>query len=85
MPRFKHDCKNCTFLGEWQEYDLYHCLQGLNDPTLVARYSDEPSNYRAGLPSIRSLAMKNDEDYDSPIVVAYRRAEKLGLQLREKD
>lgn len=24
-PRFIHDCKRCTFLGQFGEFDLYHC------------------------------------------------------------
>jgi len=24
-PRFKHDCSNCKFLGQHDQYDLYVC------------------------------------------------------------
>lgn len=39
-PKFKHDCENCTFLGHFYDHDVYKC-----GSSLVARYSDEPSEY----------------------------------------
>jgi hypothetical protein len=52
-PRYKHDCKNCVFLGLYQEnntiYDLYVCAAGKNISTVVARYSSDGPDYFSGL------------------------------------
>lgn len=48
MPRHTHDCDCCTFLGEHGEYDLYHCMQGGDSPTVIARYGSE-GDYKSGL------------------------------------
>ena len=46
-PLYEHDCKSCIFLGALIDYDLYYCgKQG--DITVIARYSDEPSEYLSG-------------------------------------
>ena len=45
-PRYKHGCKMCEFLGQYKEYDLYFCP---NEPTIIARYSDEDGDYGSGL------------------------------------
>jgi hypothetical protein len=44
QPRYVHDCDGCTFLGQFEEYDLYAC-----DNTVIARRSDEGSDYKSGL------------------------------------
>ena len=41
--RYKHDCDNCTPIGEYMDYDLYYCKAC--SPTIVARYGNEPDNY----------------------------------------
>jgi hypothetical protein len=82
MPRYKHDCKNCTFLGEWRERDLYHCLQGGNYPTVVARFSDEPEDYISGLRFALELESWENENNEEPLVEAYRRAKALGLKIK---
>lgn len=50
-PRFTHDCDCCHFLGTLQAStgpcDLYAHVNGV--PTVIARYSDEPSDYASGL------------------------------------
>jgi len=51
-PQFKHDgCDECRFLGHELGCDLYYCCQH-RFPTLIARHSDEPSNYNSGMHSI---------------------------------
>jgi len=52
-PIYKHDCNICTFIGNsfsestQSVSDLYYCPQnGL--PTIIIRYSDEPSDYNSG-------------------------------------
>ncbi len=45
--KYQHDCDKCTPLGEYEEYDLYHCEQG-GLPTVVARYGDDGPDYISG-------------------------------------
>jgi hypothetical protein len=58
-PQYKHDCETCVFLGRFtdnstytggvdREYDLYY-HQGTIETTVVARFSDEGSDYSSGL------------------------------------
>lgn len=47
-PKYKHDCKYCTFLAQHGEFDLYHCTQGINVPTVIARFGDEDRDYTSG-------------------------------------
>lgn len=47
--RYKHDCDTCVSLGEYEEYDLYHCYQKGMGATVVARYGDEPHEYLSGM------------------------------------
>lgn len=46
--RYQHDCEECTFLGQYNEYDLYHCNQR-GRPTVIARYSDDGPDYMSGM------------------------------------
>jgi len=45
-PKFEHDCSDCTFLGHENNHDLYFCA---SEPTIIARFSDEGSEYSSGL------------------------------------
>lgn len=63
-PLYEHDCDKCMFLGHWKAElqlemrdgkqrlketpvcDLYVCVSP--NPTLIARYSSEPSDYSSG-------------------------------------
>src|ERR1017187_1063008 len=49
-PLYHHDCKNCVYLGRWDDYDrtkdLYFCYHG---PTVISRNSDVPHDYISGL------------------------------------
>lgn len=47
-PAFQHDCTNCTYLGQFREYDLYHCTQGGVMPTLIGRWGNEGAEYTSG-------------------------------------
>jgi hypothetical protein len=46
QPRYEHYCRTCEFLGQYKEFDLYYCS---NEPTIIARYSDEGGDYGSGL------------------------------------
>jgi hypothetical protein len=49
MKRFIHDCENCLFVGQFQEYDLYFCDQGGFSPTVIARYGSDGPEYTSGI------------------------------------
>lgn len=44
-PRYEHDCEDCTFLGQYEEYDLWICPRG---HTYIARYSCDGPDYISG-------------------------------------
>lgn len=49
-PRYQHDCCQCVSLGALGNADLYYCDQGKTDgSTVIARYSDEGSDYTSGI------------------------------------
>mgnify|MGYP000101909513 CR=1 FL=1 len=73
-PQFEHDCSHCTFLGRFDDgrpCDLYWC-QGLIETTVIARYSDEGSDYTSGM-------IFADRNLNPALVEAKRRAVALGL------
>jgi hypothetical protein len=47
VPRFKHDCERCTFLGPMDDVDVYACMQGGGLPTIILRSSDDPEDYQS--------------------------------------
>lgn len=47
-PRYTHECECCTFLGRYDEYDLYHCTQS-GIPTVLARYGNKGPEYLSGM------------------------------------
>lgn len=47
--KYKHDCKDCKPLGEFKDVDLYYCDQGGRIATVIARRSDEDSDYSSGI------------------------------------
>jgi hypothetical protein len=56
-PRHRHDCQQCIFLGIVDHFDLYWCSQGGSMPTVIARASDEPSDYLSGWGSSMAVLM----------------------------
>lgn len=54
--RYKHDCKLCKPLGTFAEYDLYYCEQA-GIPTVIARFSDDESEYFSGLQTMHPILM----------------------------
>lgn len=69
-PKFKHNCPCCTFLGNYKEFDLYHCEQ-VGIPTVIARYG-ENGDYCSGMEF-------GKENKIPELGEAYRRAKELGL------
>ncbi len=69
-PRFCHDCTRCTFLGGFDAADLYFCCGSL-ETTVIARYSDEGSNYASG--------MAFSFGSNAHLTEARRRAQKVGV------
>lgn len=83
-PEFKHDCKNCKFLGRYRavigpafreyggKFDLYVCPQG-SAPTVIARFGNKAPDYMSGLPI--ALAQIGEERNPTwPLVEALTRA-----------
>jgi hypothetical protein len=71
-PLYKHDCPACKFLGQDDTgtQDIYFCPQGGFDPTIIARFSDEDSNYTSGIVFAGHVPA---------IALGVKRATKLGL------
>ena len=46
--RYVHDCDRCVSLGVFGKADLYYCAKN-GDPTVIARWSDEGSDYTSGM------------------------------------
>ena len=44
--KFKHDCDNCKFIGNFLGYDVYTCGEGENT-SIVSRCVDTPGNYES--------------------------------------
>jgi len=75
IPRYKHDCTNCVFLGTYEDnmiYDLYVCATNGNMSTVIARYSSDGPDYFSGLEfSSTNNALKE----------ALKRAEEKGFKI----
>ena len=77
QSRWEHDCGDCTYLGPWQDADLYACILGhgpddLKIDTVVARYGSE-GEYKSGLDFVNSIPA---------LGMAYVRAQEYILQVR---
>lgn len=46
-PRYTHDCKNCKFIGQLGDLDIYRCPQ-MGVPTIVGRYGNQIEQYTSG-------------------------------------
>lgn len=90
-PTYKHDCKNCTFLGTVEAsylgasavetYDLYICVHAQKPclSSIVARYNDDGSEYISSLLSIAESPARAAYGPRDPINMAYNRAKARGL------
>lgn len=48
-PRYEHDCEQCVYLGQEDDFDLYYCNK-ISIPTVIARYSPNGPDYLSGMP-----------------------------------
>ena len=81
-PRYVHNCKNCKFLGQYKEFDLYVCVKGTKINTVVARYSSVDSDYVSGLGY--ALSYRNNEcksNANAALAKALTRAEGLDFTI----
>jgi len=75
--RYPHHCERCTYLGQFERWDLYHCPQHPPyPPTLVARWAQHPADYDTWNPTLAG------EPLEQPFIVAAERARAAGLGLR---
>lgn len=72
LRRYSHCCVNCTYLGQWHEYDLYYCENCCHCPSVVARWGDDRADYVSGLDEYTQSVTPHLRE-------AKRRAEMLGL------
>jgi hypothetical protein len=70
IPKFKHDCNVCNFLGHFENHDLYYCK---NEPTVIARFSSKGPDYSSGL-------VFADKDVNKHLY----KAKQLAIELRAK-
>jgi hypothetical protein len=79
-PFFEHSyCAPCTFLGTFQNMDLYHSVLGNNKPMLIERYSSEPFKFNGE--DAKTVYEKCVPDENSALGEAWRRANNLKLKL----
>lgn len=75
-PKYTHECDSCTFLGTYNDKDLYHCIQVGDLHTVIARNSSNPADYFSGI----NYAKKSLKDSITPeLRVAYLIAKDKGL------
>lgn len=55
MPLWKHDCAECTFLGQAHDVDFYYCEQTIVR-SLISRFGSNGAQYVSGAP----LAMHDE-------------------------
>lgn len=70
--RYEHDCPHCTFLGQFEEFDLYYCMQAMRLPTVIARRSSDGPDYVSGFSFVSHIPALQE---------AYNRAEAAGLEV----
>ena len=72
LRRFAHNCTCCTYLGQWNEYDLYFCERCCIVPSVVARWGNDRADYVSGLDEATQRVTPHLRE-------AKRRAEQMGL------
>lgn len=97
-PELINDCDQCTFLGNWYQYELYFCSKKSARPggTLIARFGSEEGEYAAelvidtekNLRPLRELVSPVTGEGDPPYVairVAWLLAGDMGLLKGNED
>jgi hypothetical protein len=73
-PKYKHDCSECNFLGNWSandmDHDLYWCSQG-GYPTVISRHGDG-EEYTSGIDIAKTNVLPS-------LAEALKRAKDKGL------
>lgn len=76
-PMYQHDCEDCMFLEHVDVYrvDVYWCKQAKPFPTMVIRYSNEPSHYTSFPEPIIQQMIQVESQADGIVVatVMYRK------------
>ena len=75
QPLFPHDCPYCTYLGKYQDFDLYTCPQpALGLRTFIDRYGSAGIEYSSfSAPAIEH----NDSEHMDPYKEALNRWKEL--------
>ncbi len=87
-PEFRHDCDACTFLGHYNDHDLYYCTKTDGWPKFLARYGDYGAwpaarCHHLGLSFAQtSLRELEQDDTQRALRVAYLIAADLGMLLQ---
>lgn len=77
--RYKHDCINCEFLGQYKEYDLYVCNVYADTLCFSARFGDELAEEVVSTQTkIERFHRRNMKELDQ-LEIAYQRAKEKGL------
>ncbi len=74
-PLYEHDCKRCTFLGNFNAMDLYYCVDSAHGmSTVIARWSSHGPDYKSGL-----VFCGNDPE----LAMAFRRARTIQVETED--
>lgn len=68
-PMHRHTCEDCKYLGPYQNADLYVCGVNSKFPVILARFSNDYSDYSCV--SVKELENCKNDDF---LVEAERRA-----------
>ena len=71
-PKYQHDCVDCIFLGNYNEYDLYYCNK--SNLTVIARFGDDSPDYLSGMIFAITGLYKNPPECEDPLTEALKRA-----------
>ncbi len=86
--RFWHDCDACKFLGQFEEYDLYWCINPSHRPldSLLFRFGNEGCEYLSSHPPFSNGAMDGmmTDGKHLYYLEMLKRGEEAGLYVCEK-
>jgi hypothetical protein len=73
LPRYRHRCPGCLYLGHHREFDLYLCFD--THKAFLARFADRVD----ALKTTAAQRLRNTLDFDLALVAAYLVALAAGL------